>query len=37
MAMMADLDELALAMPQATKELADDGRPAYRRIIGSVK
>jgi hypothetical protein len=26
---MADLDELALAMPQATKELATDGRPAY--------
>jgi hypothetical protein len=27
---MADLDELALALPQATKELADDGRPAYK-------
>jgi hypothetical protein len=27
---MADLDELALAMPGATKELSDDGRPAYR-------
>jgi hypothetical protein len=26
---MADLDELALAMPQATKELSEDGRPAY--------
>jgi hypothetical protein len=26
---MADLDELALAMPQATKEISDDGRPAY--------
>jgi len=26
---MADLDELALAMPQATKELSADGRPAY--------
>lgn len=26
---MADLDELALAMPQVTKELTDDGRPAY--------
>ena len=26
---MADLDELALAMPQATKELSDDGRPSY--------
>ena len=29
MATMADLDELALAMPQATKEISDDGRPAY--------
>jgi hypothetical protein len=29
MATMADLDELALAMPQTTKELSDDGRPAY--------
>jgi hypothetical protein len=29
MATMADLDELALAMPQTTKELADDGRPTY--------
>jgi hypothetical protein len=27
---MADLDELALALPQATKELSEDGRPAYR-------
>ena len=26
---MSDLDELALAMPQATKEVSDDGRPAY--------
>jgi hypothetical protein len=26
---MADLDELALALPQATKEVSDDGRPAY--------
>jgi hypothetical protein len=26
---MADLDELAMAMPLATKELSDDGRPAY--------
>lgn len=26
---MADLDELALAMPQATKEVADDDRPTY--------
>jgi hypothetical protein len=29
MATMADLDELALAMPQATKEVAADGRPSY--------
>jgi hypothetical protein len=29
MATMADLDKLALAMPQATKEVSDDGRPAY--------
>jgi len=27
---MADLDELALAMPLATKEVSDDGRPSYR-------
>jgi len=27
MATMADLDDLALAMPQTTKELSDDGRP----------
>jgi hypothetical protein len=26
---MTDLDELALAMPQATKEVSEDGRPAY--------
>jgi hypothetical protein len=26
---MADLDQLALAMPQATKEVSEDGRPAY--------
>jgi hypothetical protein len=26
---MADLDELALAMPLATKEISDDGRPSY--------
>jgi hypothetical protein len=26
---MADLDELAIAMPQATKEVSEDGRPAY--------
>jgi hypothetical protein len=29
MATMADLDELALAMPQTTKEVSEDGRPAY--------
>jgi hypothetical protein len=29
MATMADLDELALAMPQTIKELSDDGRPTY--------
>ena len=29
MATMADLDALALAMPQATKEVSDDGRPSY--------
>ena len=29
MATMADLDDLALAMPQTTKELSDDGRPPY--------
>ena len=26
---LADLDELALALPQSTKEVSDDGRPAY--------
>lgn len=26
---MADLDELALAMPQTKKELSDDDRPSY--------
>jgi hypothetical protein len=26
---MADLDELALAMPQTTKDVSDDDRPAY--------
>ena len=30
MATMADLDELALSLPQTTKELSDDGRPEYR-------
>ena len=29
MATMADLDELALGLPQTTKEVSDDGRPAY--------
>ena len=29
MATMADLDAFALAMPQATKEISDDGRPSY--------
>ena len=27
---MADLDELALALPQTTKDVSEDGRPAYR-------
>ena len=26
---MADLDEIALALPQVTKEVTDDGRPSY--------
>src|SRR3954465_15721603 len=26
---MADLDELALSLPQVTKEASDDGRPSY--------
>src|SRR4029078_12742064 len=30
MATMADLDELALALPEVTKEVSDDGRPTYR-------
>ena len=29
MSTMADLDELALTLPQTTKEVSDDGRPAY--------
>jgi hypothetical protein len=29
MATMADLDQLALALPQVTKEVSDDGRPSY--------
>jgi hypothetical protein len=27
---MADLDALALALPQTIKDVSDDGRPAYR-------
>jgi hypothetical protein len=27
---MADLDTLALALPQTTKDVSEDGRPAYR-------
>jgi hypothetical protein len=30
MATMADLDALALELPQVTKELSDDGRPSYQ-------
>jgi hypothetical protein len=26
---MADLDELALAMPETSREVSDDGRPSY--------
>jgi hypothetical protein len=26
---MADLDELALSLPQTTKDVSGDGRPAY--------
>ena len=29
MSSMKDLDELALAMPEATKHVEDDGRPTY--------
>jgi hypothetical protein len=29
MATMTDLDELALALPETTKEISADGRPAY--------
>jgi len=29
MTTMADLDELALALPQVTKEVSEDGRPSY--------
>jgi hypothetical protein len=27
---MADLDELALSLPQVTKEVSEDGRPSYQ-------
>ena len=30
MATMADLDEIALGLPQTTKDVSDDGRPEYR-------
>jgi hypothetical protein len=29
MATLRDLDELALSLPRATKEVSDDGRPSY--------
>ena len=29
MTTMADLDQLALSLPQTTKEVSDDGRPSY--------
>jgi len=29
MATMRDLDEIALSLPQTTKEVSDDGRPSY--------
>jgi hypothetical protein len=29
MTTMADLDELALSLPNTTKEVSDDGRPSY--------
>jgi hypothetical protein len=29
MGTMADLDELALSLPQATRETSEDGRPSY--------
>ena len=29
MSTMADLDELAVAMPETTKEVSEDGRPSY--------
>src|SRR5438132_5666826 len=30
MTTMVDLDDVALSLPQATKEVSDDGRPSYR-------
>jgi len=30
MATLADLNELALALPETTKEVSDDGRPAFK-------
>ena len=30
MTTMADLDELALALPQTTKDVSEDGRPSYQ-------
>jgi hypothetical protein len=30
MTTMADLDQLALSLPQVTKHVTDDGRPSYR-------
>ena len=29
MTTMADLDELALSVPHPTRDVSDDGRPAY--------
>lgn len=30
MATMADLDRIAMSLPQTTKEVSDDGRPSYQ-------
>lgn len=30
MATMADLDKLAMTLPETTKEISDDGRPTYK-------
>jgi len=30
MATMADLDRIAVSLPQTTKEVSDDGRPSYQ-------